>query len=42
MEGCAKPGLCEKADRGDVSVSEARCVGERDEDVDAVESQALT
>ena len=42
MEDCAKPGLCEKDDRGDVSVSEARCRGERDADVDPVESQALT
>ena len=42
MEDCAKPGLCEKDDRGDASVSEARCVGERDADVDPVESQALT
>ena len=42
MEDCAKPGLCEKDDRRDVSVSGARCVGDRDADVDPVESQALT
>ena len=42
MEDCAKPGLCEKDDRGDVSESEAICGGERDADVDPVESQALT
>ena len=42
MEDCAKPGLCEKDDRGDVSESEAVCEGEKDVDVDPVESQALT
>ena len=42
VEDCARPGLCRKDAIGDVSESEAICVGERDADVDPVESQALT
>ena len=42
MEDCASPGLYEKDDWGDVSVSEAKREGEGDEDVDKVDSQALT
>ena len=41
VEDCARPGLCGKDAMGDVSESEAICVGERDADVDPVESQAL-
>ena len=42
VEDCAGPGLYSKDAMGDVSESETICVGERDADVDPVESQALT